>query len=146
MIEQQIPIEILLVEDNPTDILLTEEAFGKGKILNHLSTVQDGMEAIAFLHRRGAFSNAPRPNIILLDLNLPIKDGYEVLTEIKSDESFQSIPVIILSTSSQEIDIARAYSLHANCYIVKPVNFGRFREIVKTIETFWFATASLPVT
>lgn len=137
-------IEILLVEDNPGDVRLTREALKDSKLHNNLSVVRDGVEAMAFLKQEGAFGSAPRPDIILLDLNLPRKDGREVLEEIKDDERLKRIPVVILTTSNDETDILASYNLHANCYITKPVDLNRFVEIVKTIEGFWFSIVKLP--
>jgi CheY-like chemotaxis protein len=136
-------VEVLLVEDNPGDVRLTREAFNEGKLLNHLSVVGDGIEALAFLHREGPYANAPRPDLILLDLNLPRKDGRDVLTEIKIDEDLKRIPVVVLTTSNAEKDIITTYGLHANCYIVKPVDFGEFITVVKSIEDFWFTIITL---
>ena len=137
------PIEILLVEDNPADIRLTVEALKDSKLLNGLNVVRDGMEAMTFLRREGSHAAAPRPDLILLDLNLPKKDGREVLAEIKADEEMKSIPVVILTTSAAEEDIIKSYSLHANCYIVKPIDLDQFIKVVKAIETFWFTIAKL---
>lgn len=139
------PVEILLVEDSPTDILLAKEALEYSRVVNHLSTVTDGVEAMAFLRREGPYRDAPRPGLILLDLNLPKKDGREVLAEIKSDEKLMRIPVVVLTTSKSEADVLKAYGLHANCYIVKPVDFEKFADVVKYIENFWFAVVTLPV-
>jgi len=138
------PVEILLVEDNPGDVRLTLEALKDGKVLNHLSVVGDGVEAIAFLHQEGAYANAPSPDLILLDLNLPKKDGREVLQEIKDDESLKHIPVVVLTTSKADMDILRSYELHANCYITKPVDFEQFTKVIKSIEDFWFSIVKLP--
>ena len=138
------PINILLVEDSPTDTLLAQEAFESSKILNKLTTVPDGVEALKYLHKVGIYKEAPCPDIILLNLNLPKKDGREVLAEIKGDELFRRIPVIVLTTSKNEADILKAYGLHANCYIVKPVDFEKFAEVVRKIEGFWFVLVSLP--
>jgi chemotaxis family two-component system response regulator Rcp1 len=138
------PIEILLVEDSQTDVLLTREAFDQAKVRNRVHVVGNGVEALAFLHNTGNYRNAPRPDVILLDLNLPRKDGREVLAEIKADEDLKLIPVVILTTSQAEEDIIRAYGLHANCYITKPVDFGKFAEVVQSIEHFWFAVVTLP--
>ena len=140
------PINILLVEDNPADIRLTKEAFKDGKIKNSISVVMDGEDALFFLRKEGKYSSAEIPgiDIILLDLNLPKKDGREVLAEIKSDKKLKHIPVIILTTSSAEQDILNTYSNHANCYITKPVDFNRFLDIVKTIEEFWLTIVKLP--
>jgi len=142
--KSQKPVEILLVEDSPTDVLLAKEALEDSKIFNNLHAVTDGVEAMAFLRRLGAHAHATRPDLILLDLNLPRKDGREVLAEIKNDESLKRIPVVVLTTSKSEADVMRAYDLHANCYIVKPVNFERFAEVVRHIDTFWFAVVTLP--
>ncbi len=144
MDHQERPIEILLVEDSPTDVLLTQEALAGAKIANHLHSVGDGLEALLFLRRHGKYADMPRPNLILLDLNLPIKDGTEVLAEVKADSDLRHIPVIVLSTSNQEKDIIKAYDLNANCYIVKPVNFRRFRDVLQAIDSFWFTVAALP--
>ena len=138
------PIEILLVEDNPGDVRLTVEALKEGKIRNHMSVVGDGEAAIAFLRREGAHADAPRPDLVLLDLNLPRKDGREVLEDIKEDEDLRRIPVVVLTTSKAEEDIVRMYDLHANCYITKPVNLDQFINVIKTIESFWFSVVSLP--
>jgi two-component system response regulator len=138
------PVDILLVEDSPTDMLLTEEALVHSKVLNNLHVVEDGVEAMAFLRREGKYADVPRPDLILLDLNLPRKDGREVLTEIKADENLKRIPVVVLTTSRAEEDVARAYGAHANCYIAKPVDFDQFTEVVRTIENFWFTVVVLP--
>ncbi len=138
------PAEVLLVEDNPGDARLTLEALKEGKVLNRVSVVPDGVEAMAFLHREGPYADAPRPNLILLDLNLPKKDGREVLAEIKADPDLKRIPVVILTTSRAEEDIARTYDLHANCYITKPVDLDKFLEVVRSIEDFWLAFVQLP--
>jgi two-component system, chemotaxis family, response regulator Rcp1 len=139
------PVEILLVEDNLGDIRLTELAFNDTKLKNNLNIVRDGVEAMAYLRRQGEFSKAARPDIILLDLNLPRKDGREVLEEIKSDENLRRIPVVVLTTSDDEKDILTSYNLHANCYITKPVDLMRFIQIVKSIEGFWFQIVKLPM-
>lgn len=138
------PIEVLLVEDNPGDVRLTREALKEGKVRNNLSVAPDGVEALAFLRRQGRYADAPRPDLILLDLNLPRKDGREVLEEIKADPSLRAIPVVILTTSDAERDIVRAYSLHANCYITKPLDLDQFITVVKSIEDFWFTIVKLP--
>jgi chemotaxis family two-component system response regulator Rcp1 len=138
------PIEILLVEDNPGDVRLTKEALKDGKVLNSLNVAKDGVEAMAFLRREGKYTDAVRPDLILLDLNLPKKDGREVLTEIKNDLNLKRIPVVILTVSKAEEDIIRTYELHANCYIAKPVDLDRFIEVVKAIEDFWFTIVKLP--
>jgi CheY-like chemotaxis protein len=137
-------IEILLVEDSPGDIRLTIEALKDGKIHNRLSVVNDGVEALAFLRRQGQHAKAPRPDLILLDLNLPKKDGREVLMEIKQEEDLKRIPVVVLSISTAEKDILKTYDLHANCYINKPVDFDQFIDVVKSIEDFWFTVVKLP--
>jgi chemotaxis family two-component system response regulator Rcp1 len=138
------PIEVLLVEDNPGDIRLTQEAFKENKMLNNLSVVKDGLEAMAFLRREGQYSDAPAPDLILLDLNLPKKDGRQVLAEIKSDDNLKCIPVVILTTSDADEDILKSYELHANCYIKKPVDIEQFFDVVKSIEDFWVAIVILP--
>jgi CheY-like chemotaxis protein len=137
-------VEILLVEDSASDADLTEEALGEGKVLNHLHWVQDGVEALAFLHRQGKYSDAPRPDLILLDLNLPKKDGREVLAQIKADPNLKLIPVVILTTSAAERDILRTYELNANCYVTKPIDLEQFISVVKLIEEFWLALVKLP--
>jgi chemotaxis family two-component system response regulator Rcp1 len=138
------PIEILLVEDNPGDIRLTREGLKEGRIFNNLSVVEDGVAAMAFLRREGEYADAPHPDLILLDLNLPKKDGREVLKEIKSDPKLRRIPVVILTTSRAEEDIMGTYDQHANCYIIKPVDFDQFVNVVKTVEDFWFTIVRLP--
>jgi CheY-like chemotaxis protein len=138
------PIEILLVEDNPGDVRLTMEALKDGKVLNHLSVVGDGVEALAFLHKEEPYGDAPCPDLILLDLNLPKKDGREVLLEIKEDEPLKHIPVVVLTTSNADKDILRTYELHANCYITKPVDFDQFTKVVRSIEDFWLTIVKLP--
>ena len=135
---------ILLVEDNPGDVRLTIEALKEGKILNEVSVVEDGIEALAFLRRAGKYSEASRPDLILLDLNLPKKDGREVLEEIKQDSDLKKIPVVVLTTSAAERDILRAYNLHANCYITKPVDLEQFIRVVQVIEDFWLTIVKLP--
>jgi two-component system response regulator len=137
------PIEILLVEDSPTDALLAKEALGDSKLNNNLHIVPDGVEAMAFLRSEGKYVDSPRPTLILLDLNLPKMDGREVLAEVKADDKLKRIPVVVLTTSKSDDDVAQAYGLHANCYVVKPVNYDQFEEVVKSIENFWFATATL---
>jgi chemotaxis family two-component system response regulator Rcp1 len=138
------PIEILLVEDNPGDVRLTFEALKDAKVINHLNVAKDGIEALALLRRQGPYANAARPDLILLDLNLPLKDGRQVLSEIKSDEGLKRIPVVILTTSKAEEDILKTYNLHANCYITKPVALDQFITVVKSIEDFWFTIVKLP--
>jgi CheY-like chemotaxis protein len=137
-------IDILLVEDNPGDVRLTREALKDAKVLNEVYVAQDGVEAMQFLHREGKFSNAPTPDMILLDLNLPRKDGREVLAEIKQDSKLKRIPVVVLTTSKADEDIIRTYNLHANAYITKPVDLDRFIEIIHTLEEFWFSIVKLP--
>ncbi len=138
------PIEVLLVEDNPGDIRLTKEALKEAKVLNTLTVVQDGVEALKCLRRQGQYANAKRPDLILLDLNLPKKDGREVLAEIKNDEALKFIPVVILTTSQDEQDVLKSYGLHANCYITKPVELEQFISVVKAIEDFWLGIVILP--
>lgn len=142
--ENATPIEILLVEDSPGDVRLTQEALRDAKVQNNLHIASDGIEATAFLWRQGKHANAPRPDLILLDLNLPKKGGREVLEEIKQDPSLKSIPVVILTTSAAEEDILRSYQLHANCYITKPVDLEQFLKVIKTIDNFWLAIVKLP--
>lgn len=137
-------VEILLVEDNPGDILLTVEALKEGKVYNNLSVAKDGVEAMAFLCREGRHADAPRPDLILLDLNLPKKGGREVLAELKQHSNLRRIPVIVLTTSQAEQDILKSYDLHANCYITKPVELDDFITIVRSIENFWFTIVQLP--
>ncbi|MFA4985921.1 MAG: response regulator [Candidatus Brocadiia bacterium] len=137
-------VEILLVEDNPGDVDLAREALSDSKIRNTLSVACDGEEAMAFLHRKGKFASAPRPGLILLDLNLPKKDGREVLAEIKADDDLKRIPVVILTTSKEEEDIIKSYNLHANCYISKPIDLHQFIHVVKSIEDFWLTIVKLP--
>jgi CheY-like chemotaxis protein len=138
------PIEILLVEDSPGDVRLTREALTANKIRNTLHVVADGVQALAFLRKQGKHANAPRPNLILLDLNLPKKDGREVLAEIKGDPDLRRIPVVVLTTSGAEEDILKAYNLNANCYVTKPVNLDSFIQVVKSIESFWVMVVELP--
>lgn len=138
------PVEVLLVEDNPGDVRLTREALRDGKVSNHLSVVQDGVEAMRFLRREGPYADAPRPDVVLLDLNLPKKDGRQVLQEIKGDEALRTIPVVILTSSEAERDITGAYALQANCYITKPVDLDQFITVVRSIEDFWFSIVKLP--
>jgi len=137
-------VEILLVEDSPGDVRLTKEALKDSKLYNNLNVVPDGVEAIAFLRREGNYANAPRPDLILLDLNLPRMDGRQVLQEIKNDDNLKRIPVVVLTTSANETDIFITYNLHANCYITKPVDFSQFMSVVKSIENFWFSIVKLP--
>ena len=138
------PIEILLVEDNAADVRLTEEALKEGKVRNNLHVARDGMEALEFLRRQGKYANATRPDLILLDLNLPRRDGREVLAEIKDDPELKLIPVVVLTTSSAEADILKSYKLHANCYITKPVDLEQFVSVVKSIDDFWLTVVRLP--
>ncbi len=138
------PIQVLLVEDNPGDVELTRIALEDSKISVNLNVVEDGVEAMAFLRKEDKYADAPHPDIVLLDLNLPKKDGREVLAEIKTDDNFKRIPVVVLTTSQAEEDILRAYNLAANCYIAKPVDFDQFVRIVQSIENFWFAIVKLP--
>jgi CheY-like chemotaxis protein len=137
-------IEILLVEDNPGDVRLTQEALKENKIRNNLHVARDGVEAMKFLRKMNDLKDAPRPDLILLDLNLPKKDGREVLAEIKTDDNLRSIPVVILTTSDAEDDVARAYHMYANCYIRKPIDLNRFIDVVKVIENFWLSIVELP--
>jgi len=138
------PIEILLVEDNPGDVRLTQEALKDAKMHNDMHVAENGVEAMSFLRREGKYANAPRPDLILLDLNMPKKDGREVLAEIKADKVLKGIPVVVLTTSRSEQDILKAYDLHANCYITKPVDLDRFIAVVKSIEDFWLTIVKLP--
>ena len=138
------PIEILLVEDNPGDVRLTKEGLNEGKVRNNLNVARDGVEAIAFLRREGEYSDAVRPDLILLDLNLPRKDGREVLADIKTDPNLKTIPIVVLTTSRAELDVLHSYELQANCYITKPVDLEQFIIVVKCIEEFWFTIVKLP--
>ncbi len=138
------PVEILLVEDNPADIRLTREAIKEFKIHNTLHVITNGIEALAFLRREGGYADAARPDLVLLDLNLPKKNGLDVLKEIKTDEALQHIPVVILTASKADQDVLDAYYLHANCYITKPVGLAQFEKIVRSIEEFWFTIVALP--
>jgi CheY-like chemotaxis protein len=142
--ELSVLIEILLVEDNPGDVRLTQEALKEDKILNNLHIAKDGIEAISFLRREGIYADAVRPDLILLDLNLPKKDGREVLMDIKNDEELRRIPVVVLTTSRTKEDIVRTYDCHANCYITKPVDFEQFINVIKSIENFWLSVVKLP--
>ncbi len=139
------PIEILMVEDNPGDVRLTVEALKEGKVRNILHTVEDGEEALKFLRRQETYTKAPRPDLVLLDLNLPKKNGREVLAEIKTDPDLKRIPVVILTVSQAEQDILKSYDLHANCYITKPVDLEQFLSVVKNIENFWLSVVMLPL-
>jgi CheY-like chemotaxis protein len=141
---ENIPVEILLVEDNQADVRLTIEALKEGKIANNLSVARDGLEATEFLRKTGKFSNAPDVDLILLDLNLPKKDGREVLADIKSDPGLKGIPVVVMTTSKAEEDILKSYDLHANCYVIKPIDFDKFIEVVKAIENFWVSIVTIP--
>jgi CheY-like chemotaxis protein len=143
-VDEAPPVEILLVEDNPGDHRLTKEALHEGKVYNNLHWVQDGVEALEFLKRRGKHEKAPRPDIILLDLNLPKKDGRQVLSEIKQDQELRAIPVVILTTSAAEEDVLRSYDLHANCYVTKPVDLEKFIVVVQSIDRFWLSVVTLP--
>ena len=138
------PIEILLVEDSPSDTELTVEALRDFKVRNHVSIVEDGVQAMQFLRRQEPYARAPRPDLIMLDLNLPRKDGREVLADIKADDHLKTIPIVVLTTSRAEQDILRSYQLNANCYINKPVDFNQFLEVVRSIESFWLFVVTLP--
>jgi two-component system, chemotaxis family, response regulator Rcp1 len=138
------PVDILLVEDSPGDARLAQEALKDAKVRNYLSVVEDGIEAMAFLRCEGPYADAPRPDVILLDLNLPRKDGREVLAEIKADEDLRRIPVVVLTVSKAEEDVLRSYDLHANCYIAKPLDLDQFIEVVRSIENFWLTIVTLP--
>ena len=139
------PIEILLVEDNPADIRLTTETLKEEKIYNNLHVATDGVEAIAFLRREGKYAKAVRPDLILLDLNLPKKDGREGLKEIKSDDNLKAIPVVVLTVSKSEEDILKSYNLHANCYITKPVDLNQFMKVIRSVQEFWLTIVKLPL-
>jgi CheY-like chemotaxis protein len=138
------PVEILLVEDNPGDVRLTIEALKEGKVRNHLVVARDGVEALQMLRREGSHGGLTRPDLILLDLNLPKKDGREVLAEIKSDANLKRIPVVVLTTSKAEADVLKSYDLHANCFITKPVDLDQFITVVKSIDDFWLSLVKLP--
>jgi CheY-like chemotaxis protein len=142
--ESSLPIEVLLVEDDPGDVLMTQEAFDEHKVRNKLNVVHDGEEALSYLRREGDFADAPRPDLILLDLNLPRVDGREVLQVIKNDEDLRRIPVVVLTTSQADEDIMRSYSLHANAYVTKPVDFERFIAVVRQIDEFFVSVVKLP--
>jgi len=144
MVHENRPVEILLVEDNPGDERLTREALKEGKVYSNLHWVKDGVEAMAFLRREGKYAGVPRPDIVLLDLNLPRKDGREVLQEVKTDEDLKRIPVVVLTTSKAEEDVLRTYNLHANCYVTKPVDLEKFIVVVKSIDVFWLTIVTLP--
>ncbi|GLU31030.1 response regulator [Trinickia caryophylli] len=137
-------VHILLVEDSPTDVMLTKEAMEQYKVLNPLHIAEDGVEAMAYLKREGKYASAQRPGLIILDLNLPRKSGREVLRDLKSDPELMNIPVVILTTSKSEEDVAKSYGLHANCYITKPVDFEKFIQVVRSINDFWFGVVTLP--
>lgn len=137
-------IDILVVEDNPGDARLITEVLKSNKIHNSLHVVKDGVEAMDFLHQKGEFTNVPRPDLIFLDLNLPRKDGREVLAELKSDDRFMQIPVVVMTMSQSEEDILKSYSLHANCYVTKPIDLDQFIKVVDSIENFWFSLVKLP--
>jgi two-component system, chemotaxis family, response regulator Rcp1 len=143
-IESTDVIDILLVEDNPADVRLTQEAMRESKLLNRLTVMPDGVEALAYLKREGQYANATRPDLILLDLNLPKKDGRELLADIKNDSRLKSIPVVVLTTSDVHTDVVKSYNLHANCYISKPIELDKFLSIVRVIENFWFGIVKLP--
>ncbi len=138
------PVEFLLAEDNPGDVRLTKEALRDSKVHNNLNVVPDGVEALAFLRREGKYANAPRPDVVLLDLNLPKKDGREVLEAIKTDPALKRIPVVIVTSSEAEQDILRTYDLHANCYVSKPVDLDQFIKVIQSIESFWLTIVKLP--
>ena len=144
MMENLSVVDVLLVEDDPGDVVLIREAFEFNKVHNSLHHVSDGVEALDFLHQRGGHGGAPRPDLILLDLNLPRKDGREVLAEIKADRDLRTIPVVVLTTSEAEEDIVRSYDLHANAYVTKPVDFDRFIEVVRCIDDFFVTVVKLP--
>jgi len=146
MITKSLPklIKILLVEDSPADILLTREALEHNKLVNAIHVVEDGVQAMDFLYKRGKYASAPRPDLILLDLNLPRKNGREVLAEVKADPNLKTIPIVVLTTSNDDDDILKAYSLNANCYIVKPVGFENFVKVMQSIRHFWFGIVTLP--
>jgi CheY-like chemotaxis protein len=139
-----VPVEVLLVEDDPGDVLMTREAFADYKLRNNLAVVSDGVEAIAYLRGEGQYAGLPRPDLILLDLNLPRRDGREVLAEIKADDALRRIPVVVLTTSEAEEDVLRSYDLHANAYVTKPLDFERFVAVVRDIDDFFITVARLP--
>jgi chemotaxis family two-component system response regulator Rcp1 len=144
MVDENRPVEILLVEDNPGAERLTRDALKEGKVYSNLHWVKDGVEAMEFLRRQGKYKDVPRPDIILLDLNLPKKDGREVLQDIKNDTELKRIPVVVLTTSKAEEDVLRTYNLHANCYVTKPVDLEKFIVVVKSIDVFWLTVVTLP--
>ena len=139
------PIDILMVEDNLGDVRLTKESLNHAKVRNRLSVVGDGIEAIRYLRKEGPYSEVARPDLILLDLNLPKKSGHEILKEIKQDSSLKRIPVVVMTSSPAEEDIIKSYDLHANCYVTKPVDFVQFNKIVKSVEDFWMSVVKLPI-
>jgi DNA-binding response OmpR family regulator len=141
---QNRPVEILLIEDNEADVRLTREGIKEAKINNNLNVVRDGEEAMDYLHKRGEYQDVPRPDLVLLDLNLPKKDGREVLEEIKNSDLLKSLPVVVLTTSEAEKDIVKSYELHANCYVTKPLGLDQFVEVIRAIEDFWFSIVKLP--
>lgn len=145
MFQKNDMVEILMVEDNPADVRLTREAFKDAKVLNHMNVVVDGEEAMAFLRQEGKYADAPRPELILLDLNLPKKDGREVLAEIKKDPELKRIPIVVLTTSDDEKDVFKAYDLHVNAYVKKPVDLHQFMKVVEAVEDFWLTVVRLPV-
>ena len=144
MVKKTRPVNILLIEDNPGDVRLTQEAFKEGQLSIDLSVVMDGVEAVNYLRKKGKHTDATTPDLILLDLNLPKRDGREVLEDIKTDPALMRIPVVVLTTSNAEQDILKTYTLHANCYINKPVDFEKFFDVIQKIEQFWLTTAILP--
>ena len=144
MMKSNRPIEILLVEDNPADVRLTQEGIKEARIVNNLNVVGDGEEAMKFLRKEGEYNKSSKPDLILLDLNLPKKDGREVLAEIKEDDKLKNIPVVVLTTSEAEQDILKSYDLHANCYVCKPIDLEQFILVIKSIEDFWLSIVKLP--
>jgi CheY-like chemotaxis protein len=142
--DQSEPIEVLLVEDDPGDVLMTREAFEEHKLRNNLHVVSDGVEALSFLRQEGQYADVPQPDLVLLDLNLPRKDGREVLAEIKADPELRRTPVVVLTTSQAEEDVLRSYDLHANAYVAKPVDFERFIDVVRRIDSFFVTVVKLP--
>ena len=140
------PIEVLLVEDDAGDVLMTREALHEGRVFNRLNVVGDGVEALAYLRRAGEYADAVRPDLVLLDLNLPKRDGRQVLEEVKADPDLRRIPIVVLTTSEAEEDVLRSYDLHANAYVTKPVDFDRFVEVIRQIDDFWISVVRLPGT
>lgn len=138
------PVEILLIEDNPADIRLTIEGFKEARIANKMTAISSGQDALDYLHRRDKYADAVRPDLVLLDLNLPGISGYEILEELKSDETLKTIPVVVLTSSEAESDILKSYQLHANCYVVKPVTFDGLKDVIESIDNFWFTITRLP--